>query len=128
MAIAAIPSVRGSHEVGIFQTAAHARFVGQNFNPAPDISEEVLRLHESASAGHAGADRESTGESAEDIERRRAAIDRAMFMRETAPMYTRYIGAVLAAVGCILYPVQLLMRQAEAEAAQEEEDGATVVE
>ena len=48
-----------------------------------------------------------------------------MFWRETAPMLVRYVGAALAAVGCILFPIQLLIRQEEED--QEEEDAATVV-
>jgi hypothetical protein len=58
----------------------------------------------------------------------RAVIQRARFMRETAPKLINYIGVVLAAVGCVLYPLQLLARQAKVEAEREEEDGTTVVE
>jgi hypothetical protein len=58
----------------------------------------------------------------------RAVIQRARFMRETAPKLINYVGVVLAAIGCVLYPLQLLARQAKVEAEREEEDGTTVVE
>ena len=54
-----------------------------------------------------------------------AVVKRALFWRETAPMLVRYVGVALAALGSILYPIQLLIRQEEAE--QEEEDSARVV-
>ena len=54
-----------------------------------------------------------------------AVLRRALFWRETAPMLVRYVGVALAAIGSILYPIQLLIRQDKAE--EEEEDSATVV-
>jgi hypothetical protein len=108
-------------------------FAWQKIKPPTKITmEQISELQHAASEKHAPTPSSRRTITTEVSEARRIeaqkAVERELFMRNTVPMLARYIGATLAALGCILYPVQLLIRQAQAEAAKEEEDSATVVE
>lgn len=47
-----------------------------------------------------------------------AHVKRVEFLADIAPVYVHWLGVVLAAAGCILFPVQLLRRQKAEEQAE----------
>lgn len=97
---------------------------------AQEKGHEAVSKNPEIDGGARAVEKNAESKEALQAKRKRALeqLERAQFLRTTAPKYARYLGVFMAALGSILYPVQLLARQAQAQAEQAEANDATVVE